>query len=97
LDGLSFDPLTFFDGEGCSAEVGIGRGAVFKAFMEALMVIVLDEGLDFGYRALKWQLTDHQSTYPPISKREEFRALLGVRKYPKNESLVLNWMLWGFR
>ncbi|WP_313587455.1 hypothetical protein, partial [Aquidulcibacter sp.] len=24
-----------------------------------------------------------------ISFREEFRALLGVRKYPKNESLVL--------
>jgi hypothetical protein len=34
---------------------------------------------------------------PPSSFREEFRALLGVRKYPKNESSVLNWMLWGFR
>jgi hypothetical protein len=32
-----------------------------------------------------------------IPFREEFRALLGVRKYPKNESSVLNWMLWGFR
>jgi hypothetical protein len=26
---------------------------------------------------------------PPFRFREEFRALLGVRKYPKNESLVL--------
>jgi hypothetical protein len=38
-------------------------------------------------------------TFPnlPFPFREEFRALLGVRKYPKNESSVLNWMLWGFR
>jgi hypothetical protein len=26
---------------------------------------------------------------PPTRNREEFRALLGVRKYPKNEALVL--------
>jgi hypothetical protein len=44
-------------------------------------------------RLLSFELSPN----PPVSLREEFRALLGVRKYPKNESSVLNWMLWGFR
>lgn len=50
LDGVLFDPFAFFDDGGCSAEVSIGGGDIFEAFMEALVVIVLDEGLDLGFK-----------------------------------------------
>ena len=50
LDGVFFDPFAFFEDGGCSAEVSVGWGDVFEAFMEALVVIVLDEGLDLGLK-----------------------------------------------
>ena len=46
FDCLSFDPFVLSD-DGCSpSEVGVGRRHVVQAFMVALMIIVLDEGLD---------------------------------------------------
>ena len=50
LDSLSFDPFAFFEDGVGSAEVGVGRGNVFEALVEALMVVVLDEGLDLGFK-----------------------------------------------
>ena len=50
LDGVFFDPFAFFDGGDCSAEVGIGGGDIFEALMEAPMVIVLDKGVDLGFK-----------------------------------------------
>ena len=50
LDGVFFDPFAFFEDGGCSAEVSVSWGDVFEAFMEALMVIVLDKGLDLGLK-----------------------------------------------
>lgn len=48
FDGLSFDPFALSD-DGCSpSEVGIGRRYVVQAFMVALVVVVLDEGLDLN-------------------------------------------------
>ena len=50
FDGLSLDPLTLFD-DGCSpAEVGIGGCHVFQALVVALVIVVLDEGLDLGLK-----------------------------------------------
>jgi hypothetical protein len=37
----------------------------------------------------QWQLSTPKFPNLPFSLREEFRAFLGVRKYPKNESSVL--------
>ena len=48
LDGLSLDPFALFEDGGCSAEVGVGRGHVVQALVVALVVVVLDEGLDLG-------------------------------------------------
>ena len=48
LDSLSFDPFPpFYDGAG-PAEVGVGGRHVVQALVVALVVVVLDEGLDLG-------------------------------------------------
>jgi hypothetical protein len=46
LDGSSFDPFAIFDDSAGPAEVGIGGGDILEALMEALMVVIIDEGLD---------------------------------------------------
>ena len=43
---LSLDPFSSFDDGGCPAEVGIGRRYVVEALVVALVIVVLDEGLD---------------------------------------------------
>jgi hypothetical protein len=48
FDGLSFDPFTLFDDGWRPAEVGIGGRHVVQALVVALVVVVLDEGLDLG-------------------------------------------------
>jgi gamma-glutamyltranspeptidase len=48
FDGLSFDPFTLLDDGAGSAEVGVSGGHVAQRFVVALVVVVLDEGLDLG-------------------------------------------------
>ena len=48
FDGLPFDPFSLFDDGAGSAEVGIGGGHVAQALVVALVVVVIDEGLDLG-------------------------------------------------
>jgi len=48
FDGLSFDPFALFDDGRRPAEVGIGGCHVGQALVVALVVVVLDEGLDLG-------------------------------------------------
>ena len=48
FDGLSFDPFALFDDVRRPAEVGVSRRHVVQALMVALVVVVLDEGLDLG-------------------------------------------------
>ena len=49
FDGLSFDPFSLFD-DGCgSAEVGVGGSHVAQALMIALVIVMVDEGLDLGF------------------------------------------------
>ena len=48
LDGLSLDPFALFDDGGGPAEVGVGGRHVVQALVVALVVVVLDEGLDLG-------------------------------------------------
>lgn len=48
FDGLPYDPFSSFDDDICPAKVGIGGGHVIQALVVALVVIVLDEGLDLG-------------------------------------------------
>ena len=43
---LSLDPFSSFDDGGSPAEVGIGGCHIVQALVVALVVIVLDEGLD---------------------------------------------------
>ena len=46
FDGLSFDPFSLLD-DGCgAAEVGVGGRHIVQALVVALVVVVLDEGLD---------------------------------------------------
>ena len=50
FDGLSFDPFPLFDDGWCPAEVGVGGRHVAEALVVALVVVVLDEGLDLGLK-----------------------------------------------
>ena len=49
LDGLSFDPFSFQQDGLAPAEVDISRGQIVQALMIAVVVVVLDEGLDLGF------------------------------------------------
>ena len=48
FEGLSFDPFTLFEDGRRPAEVGVGGRHVVQALVVALVVVVLDEGLDLG-------------------------------------------------
>ena len=50
FDGLSFNPFTLLDDGFGPAELGIGGCDVIQALMIALVVVVLDEGLDLGLK-----------------------------------------------
>ena len=50
LDGLAFDPFARPDDVIGPAEVGVGGRHVAQALMIALVVVVLDEGLDLGLK-----------------------------------------------
>ena len=50
FDGLSFNPFTLLDDGFGPAELGIGGRDVIQALMIALLVVVLDEGLDLGLK-----------------------------------------------
>ena len=43
---LSLDPFSSSDDRGCSAEVGVGGCHIVEALVVALVIVVLDEGLD---------------------------------------------------
>ena len=49
FDGLSLDPFSLFDDGRGSAEVGVGGRYVVQALMIALVVVMLDEGLDLDF------------------------------------------------
>ncbi len=51
LNGLSFDASPFGKDTGSPAEVNIGRGQVVETLMVAMMVVVVDEGLDLRSRS----------------------------------------------
>ena len=62
FDGPSFDPFALSD-DGCGpSEVGVGRGHVVQAFMVALMVVVLDEGLDLDLKVARQEVVFQQNT-----------------------------------
>ena len=46
---LSLDPFSSFDDGGSPAEVGIGGRDVVEALVVALVVVMLDEGLDLPF------------------------------------------------
>jgi len=48
LDGLSLDPFTLLDDALRPVEVGVGGRHVSQALVVALVIVVLDEGLDLG-------------------------------------------------
>lgn len=48
FDGVSLDPFTLFDDGWGPAEAGVGGRHVGQRFVIALVVVVLDEGLDLG-------------------------------------------------
>ena len=49
FDGLSLDPFTLFDDGRRPAEVGVGRCHIGQALVVALVIVVLDEGLDLSF------------------------------------------------
>jgi hypothetical protein len=49
FDGLSLDGLALFDDGWRPAEVGVSGRHVFQALVIALVVVVLDEGLDLAF------------------------------------------------
>lgn len=50
FNGLSFDPFTLFEDGLSPAKVGISGRDVFQALVIALVVVVLDEGVDLGFK-----------------------------------------------
>jgi hypothetical protein len=48
LDGLSFDPFSFQQDGVATAEVDIGRGQIGDGLVVAVVVVVIDEGVDLG-------------------------------------------------
>ena len=50
FDGLSLDPFSLSDDGGGPAEVGVGGRHVAQALVIALVVVVLDEGLDLSFQ-----------------------------------------------
>ena len=54
FDSVSFDPFSLFDDGFGPTELGFGRGDAVEALVVALMVLVLDEGLDLSF-ALAWR------------------------------------------
>ena len=49
LDGQFLDLLPPFDDGGMASEIGIGRCDVSEALMVAVIVVVIDEGLDLFF------------------------------------------------
>lgn len=62
LECLSFDPFSSLDDGGCPAEVGIGRCDVVQALVVALVVVVLDEGLDLLFEIARQEVVFQQHT-----------------------------------
>ena len=46
---FSFDPFALFENGFVAAEVDVGWRDVVQALVEALMVVVIDEGCDLGF------------------------------------------------
>ena len=53
LDGAFFDPVSPFDDGGVAPEVGIGGRYVAEAFMIALVVAMLDEGINLVFQVAR--------------------------------------------
>ena len=49
FDGLSLDPFALFDDGRGPAKVGVGGGHIVQALVVALVVVMLDEGLDLAF------------------------------------------------
>ena len=54
FEGLSFDAPTFLEDCPAPAEVDIRRGQVLQALVIAMMIIVLDEVADLGFKVARW-------------------------------------------
>ena len=54
LECLSLDPFSSFDDGGSPAAIDIGRRHIVEALVVALVVVVLDEGLDLLFE-IAWQ------------------------------------------
>ena len=50
FDCLPFDPFALFQNGFVTAEVDVGGCDVVQALMVALMIVVVDEGLDLGLK-----------------------------------------------
>ena len=48
LDGSPLDPFALFDDGWCPAEVGVGGRHIAQTLVVALVIVMLDEGLDLG-------------------------------------------------
>lgn len=52
LDGSSYDALAFKQDGLASAEVDIGRREIVDVLVIAAVIVMLDEGLDVGWRTM---------------------------------------------
>ena len=59
LDGFALDALTLQQDGLSPAEIDVSRGQVVQAFMVALVIIVLDECLNIGFKRA-WQIVIFQ-------------------------------------
>ena len=59
---FSFDPFSSLDDGCCSAEVGVGRCHVVEALVVALVVVMLDEGLDLALQIAGQEVVLQQNT-----------------------------------
>ena len=66
FDCLLLDPFALFDDGLSPAEVGIGGGHIVQALVVALVIVVLNEGVDLGLKvsgqelALLWQILQNR-------------------------------------
>ncbi len=60
FDGLSFDPFALFDDGRCPAEVGVSGRHVTEAFVVSAVIIMVDEGLDLGFKIARQEVVFEQ-------------------------------------
>ena len=60
FDGLSFDPFSLFQDGLTTTEVNIGRGQIVDTLVIALVVVMIHEGFNAGFKVTREEVVFQQ-------------------------------------